>query len=119
MLPWFRRQREAARLAEADAATLIAEDPLSAYSEARRRQHDAQNAETSNHWGRVARATARRTGTGIGLDTSTHMAQDADFGVHREPATPLREHKARRSPCDPQQEIDPIAELEAILRGGK
>lgn len=119
MLFWFRRRREAVRLAEADAATLIAEDPLSAYSEARRRQHDAHNAETSNHWGRVARATARRTGKGVGLDTATRMAEDADFGVLREPATPPPEPKAKRSPCDPQQEVDPIAELERILGDGK
>jgi hypothetical protein len=70
MLTWLRRRREDSRRAEADATALIAEDRLTAYSEARERQQDAHNAETFRHWGRVARAVARRNGKQIGLDTA-------------------------------------------------
>ncbi len=79
MLTWLRRRREEAGRAEADAAELVAADPLRAYSEARQRQHDAHNAETFAHWGRVALAVARLTGKRIGLDTATRMTTDADY----------------------------------------
>jgi hypothetical protein len=76
-LTWLRRRREAARLAEVDAATLISEDRLTAYSEARQRQRDAQNADTI---ARVANDFARRTGKRNGLDTAAMaMGEDLPF----------------------------------------
>jgi hypothetical protein len=78
MLTWLHRRREAARLAEEAAETLVAADRLRAYSQARQRQRDAHNTETFAHWGRVARAVARLTGKRIGLDTATRMAMEAE-----------------------------------------
>jgi hypothetical protein len=75
----LRRWREQAKRAQTNAAAFVAADRLNAYSEARQRQHDAHNAETFAHWGRVTRAVARLTGKRIGLDTATRMAADADL----------------------------------------
>jgi hypothetical protein len=79
MFNWLRRRREEARRIEADAAKLVAEYKLAAYSEARQRQQGAHNAEAFAHWGRVALIVARLTGKRVGLDTATRMATDADY----------------------------------------
>ena len=81
MLTWLRRRREKVQRAEADANALVAEDRLTAYSEARQRQQDAHSAESFAHWGRVARAVAQLTGKRIGLDAATKMADEADFSA--------------------------------------
>jgi C4-dicarboxylate-specific signal transduction histidine kinase len=65
MFTWLRRRREDARRVEADAAALLAEYKHAAYSEARQRQQDAHNAVTFAHWGRVALAVARLTGSAL------------------------------------------------------
>jgi hypothetical protein len=44
------------------------------------------------------------------LDTATRMAMDADFRDRDESATPRRE---------PQRKVDPIEELERIVRARK
>ncbi len=58
----------------------------------------------------LANAILGKTGKPDRLDTATRMAMDADFSDRGEPTTPPRE---------PQRKIDPIAELERILREGK
>jgi hypothetical protein len=54
------------------------------------------------------------------LDTATRMAMDADFCDCGYATTPPREpqRKGTRPPRLPQPKIDPIAELERILREG-
>ena len=107
MFAWLRRRREDARRVEADAAALVAEYELAAYSEARQRQQDAHNAGTFAHWGRVALAVARLTGKRVGLDTATRMAMDAIFKGKRERSlTVIRE---------PVPDIDQIEELRRML----
>jgi hypothetical protein len=107
MFTWLRRRREDARRIEADAAALLAEYKLAAYSEARQRQQDAHNAVTFAHWGRVALAVARLTGKRVGLDTATRMATDANFRGNRERLSSV----AR----EPLPDIDPIEELRRTL----
>ena len=107
MLRWLAAGHGLAQVAaEADAETLIAEDRLTAYSEARQRQQDAHNAETFAHWGRVARAVGRMTGKRVGLDAATRMAMDADFNERGEPSTQERA---------PMLKMDQIDELIRIL----
>jgi hypothetical protein len=107
MFTWLRRRREEARLVEADAAALVAEYMLAAYSEARQRQQDAHNAETDAHWGRVALAVARITGKRVGLDTATRMATDADYRGKRERLLSVVR--------EPLPDIDQIEELRRTL----
>ena len=49
MLSWLRRRRDEAQRADADAAALIAEGRPRAYSEARRREREAADAENAQH----------------------------------------------------------------------
>ena len=61
IIPWLRRRREAARLANADAEALIRDHGGAAYWEARRRARDVilpdgttHQGRTPAHWHRVA-----------------------------------------------------------------
>jgi hypothetical protein len=82
---WFRRRREAARLANADAETLIRDHGGAAYWEARRRERDVilpdgttHQGHSAAHWRRVALVVAKRTGHTVGLDTATRMLMARD-----------------------------------------
>ena len=82
---WFRRRREAARLAIADAEALIRDHGGAAYWEARRRERDVvlpdgttHQGRTAAHWRRVALVVAKRTGHAVGLDTATRMMMARD-----------------------------------------
>jgi hypothetical protein len=57
----------------------------------------------------LANAILAKTGKTDRLDTATRMAMDADFSDRGEPATPSRE---------PRPNLDPLDELERILRDG-
>ena len=81
----FRRRREAARLANADAEALIRDHGGAAYWEARRRERDVilpdgttHQGRTAAHWRRVALEVAKRTGHAVGLDTATRMMMARD-----------------------------------------
>ena len=88
---------------------LIRELDHDAYSEARLMERRAKSADESRHWRDVTLAVARKTGKRIGLDTSTRMSLDADFsergGVAQSPRVEL-------------QKVDPIDELERLIRDG-
>jgi hypothetical protein len=67
MLGWFRRQREAAWLAQADAETLMFTKGGNAYAEARRRERisllrvcSAHEPRMRAHWRRVADLIAKQ-----------------------------------------------------------
>ena len=77
MFTWLRRRRE--RAVEAEAYTLIRYFDAEAYGEARFREREASSEASARHWNRVASAVAHKTGTRVGLDTSTRMAMDADL----------------------------------------
>ena len=66
MLQWFRRRRQAERLAQADAEALIRDHGTEAYGEARQRERDVvlpggttHAGRTPAHWRRVALIVAR------------------------------------------------------------
>jgi hypothetical protein len=97
---------ETAGTPEADADRLIATFRLRAYSEARRRQRQAQAAQAV-HWGEVARLIARR------------MDERRD---NQPPSSPKRDlHLADRGENAPAPwpirffEVDPLDELERVL----
>ena len=77
MLTWLHRRRDASRLVEVEAVTLVVQYGFAAYSEARQRQQDAHNANTFAHWGRVAQVVAERTGKRIALVTGAQGVIDA------------------------------------------
>ncbi len=82
MLQWFRRRRQAERLAQADAEALFcATMAARPYCVARGRERDvilpdgATHADrTPAHWRRVALIVARVTGKRIGVDTANSRA---------------------------------------------
>lgn len=96
---------ETAETPEADADHLIASFRLRAYSEARRRQRQAQASDSVAHWGEVARLIVRRSGEAG--DTRSHSRTDGDVDVARKDLPrpwPLRFF-----------EVDPLDELERVL----
>ncbi len=114
MLAWFRKRREAERLAQTDAEALIRDHGGEAYGEARRRERDVvlpdgttHAGRTPAHWRRVALIVAKRAGKRVGLDTATRMAADADFLRDQRPGAP-------RAPA-PSSPVDPLDELKRIL----
>ena len=90
MLGWWRRRKEAARVASDDADSLIQSFGNSAYEEARERAREARRhngmsmGRSADHWQRVRLLIAKRTGRAVGLDTATRMAQDAFRGSTRD-----------------------------------
>jgi hypothetical protein len=112
MLGWLRKRRKRRALVEAWAKALIRDlgGNRDAYGEARRMEREADDLTSAKHWNRTALAIARTTDRCIGMDTATRMAVDEDFSDRSEPMTPPRK---------PLRKVDPIAELERILRQGK
>jgi hypothetical protein len=116
MLQWFRRRRQAERLAQADAEALIRDHGAEAYGQARWRERDVilpdgstHAGRTPAHWRRVALIVARMTGKRVGLDTSTRMAADADLSPDQESGEP-RAHVQSLPPR-------PLDKLRRILSG--
>ena len=78
MRSWLRRRRERLERAEAEANALILDLGATAYSQARRREHEASSDAMAREWNRVALAVARKTGQTLGLNASTRIAIDAE-----------------------------------------
>jgi hypothetical protein len=77
MRSWLRRRRERLERVEAEANALILDFGATAYSQARRREHEARSNAMAREWNRVALAVARKTGQTVGLNASTRIAMDA------------------------------------------
>jgi hypothetical protein len=77
MRSWLRRRRERLERVEAEANALILDFGATAYSQARRREHEASSNAMAREWNRVALAVARKTGQTVGLNASTRIAMDA------------------------------------------
>jgi hypothetical protein len=107
MLSWLARRRARIVRIEAEAEALIRNLGDWAYSEARRREHEASSDAIAKDWSRVALAVARRTGKRVGLDVATRLATDADFS--------LRENEAASIEPPPHAKTDPIEELARIV----
>jgi hypothetical protein len=78
MRSWLRRRRERLERVEAEANALILDLGATAYSQARRREHEASSDAMAREWNRVALAVARKTGQTLGLNASTRIAIDAE-----------------------------------------
>ena len=92
---------------EADANRLIASFRLRAYSEARRRQRQAQATPAAAHWAEVARLIAQRRGESREAKPPSRQERDVALAGAREtlPAPrPIRFF-----------EVDPLDELERVL----
>ena len=107
MLSWLARRRAKIQRIEAEAEALIRNLGDWAYSEARRREHEASSDAIAKDWSRVALAVARKTGKRVELDAATRMSTDADFSLREEEAAPI-EHP-------PHAKTDPIEELVRIV----
>ena len=77
MRSWLRRRRARLERVEAEADALILDLGATAYSQARRREHEASSNAMAREWNRVALAVARKTGQTVGLNASTRIAMDA------------------------------------------
>jgi hypothetical protein len=97
---------ESAATPEADAVRLIDSFRLRAYSEARRRQREAQATDAAEYWGDVARLIARRTGERRDAEPS-RTEGDADVASGREALPAPRPVRFF--------EVDPLDELERVL----
>jgi hypothetical protein len=98
---------ETAETPEADADRLIAAFRLRAYSEARRRQRQAQASDAVAHWSEVARLIARRSGEASDTRSQPQTEGDVDLAGAREDLPrpwPIRFF-----------EVDPLDELERVL----
>ena len=91
---------------EADADQLIASFRVRAYSEARRRQRQAQATDAAKHWGDVARLIARRAGEQRDAQPS-RTEGDIDLADGREDLPARRPIRFF--------EVDPLDELERML----
>ena len=78
MRSWLRRRCERLERVEAEADALILDLGATAYSQARRREHEASSNAMAREWNRVALAVARKTGQTVGLNASTRIAMDAE-----------------------------------------
>ena len=78
MRSWLRRRRARLERVEAEADALILDLAATAYSQARRREHEASSDAMAREWNRVALAVARKTGQTVGLNASTRIAMDAE-----------------------------------------
>jgi len=70
----------------AEAEALIREFCDEAYSEALRREREANSNEIAKDWSRVALAVAHKMRRRVGVDPSTRIAMNALFVADREPA---------------------------------
>jgi hypothetical protein len=77
MRSWRGRRRKRLERAEAEADALILDLGATAYSQARRREHEASSDAMAREWNQVALAVARKTGQTLGLNASTRVATDA------------------------------------------
>jgi hypothetical protein len=77
MRSWRGRRRERLERVEAEADALILDLGATAYSQARRREHEASSDAIAREWNQVALAVARKTGQTVGLNASTRVATDA------------------------------------------
>ena len=107
MLSWLARRRARIQCIEAEAEALIRNLGDWAYSEARRREHEASSDAIAKDWSCVALAVARKTGKRVGLDAATRMSTDADFSLREEEAAPIKH--------PPRAKTDPIEELVRIV----
>ena len=105
-MSWLRRRRAKIERIEAEAEALVRDVDDRAYSEARRREHEASSDAIAKDWSRVALAVARKTGKRVELDAATRRASDADFS--------LREDEAASIEHPPHAKTDPIEELARI-----
>jgi hypothetical protein len=108
MLSWLRYRRERAKCVEAEASMLIRELGPVAYAGSRLEERQARSSDERRHWRDVALAIARKTGRRIGLDTSTRIAMEADFGESQD---------ATVAPGPAPRKVDPIDELKLIIGG--
>jgi hypothetical protein len=92
---------------EADANRLIASFRLRAYSEARRRQRQAQATPAAAHWADVARLIAQRTGEPREARPPSWQECGVDLASPRETLSAPRPIRFF--------EVDPLDELERIL----
>jgi hypothetical protein len=98
---------ESAATPEADADQLIASFRARAYSEARRRQRQAQASDVAEHWGDVARLIARRTGERRDAQPPSRTERDVELAGGREDLPTPRPVRFF--------EVDPLDELERLL----
>jgi hypothetical protein len=90
---------------ESDADRLVASFRLRAYSEARRRQHEAGTSDEAAHWAQVANLIVRRAGEGESKESAMRTGLDANVISRGEGARPPVRFF----------EVDPLDELEHIL----
>src|SRR5260370_36416782 len=74
---WGRRRRGRLERVEAEADALILDLGATAYSQARRREHEVSYDAMAREWNRVALAVARKAGQTVGLKGSTRIAMGA------------------------------------------
>ena len=92
---------------EADADRLIASFRVRAYSEARRRQRQAQASPAAAHWADVARLIAQRTGEPREARPPSRQECGVDLAGPRENLSAPRPFRFF--------EVDPLEELERVL----
>jgi hypothetical protein len=91
MLSWLARRRARIERIEAEAEALIRDLGEAAYSEARRREHEANSDEIAKDWGFVALAVARLFGGRLDVDPLVRLAMNAVL-------VPDRDEAASRKP---------------------
>ncbi len=107
MLSWLARRRARIERIQAEAEALIRDLGDWAYSEARRREHEASSDAIAKDWSRVALTIARKTGKRVGLDAATRMSMNANFSIGEE--------RVASYGHVPLGETDPIEELARIV----
>jgi len=85
-VPWSSRRRARIERIEAEAKTLICDLGVAAYSEARRREHEASSDAIAEDWALVALAVARLISKREDIDSSTRLAMNVLLIPDREPA---------------------------------
>ena len=80
MRSWLRRRRERLERVEAEANALILDFGATAYSQARRREHEASSDAMAREWNRVALAVARKTGQTVSLNASNSNSDGRQAG---------------------------------------
>ena len=78
MFSWLRRRGKHAERVEAEAATILASNPVTAGFEAGHRQQNGQDVDVFAQWDRVVRKVALLTGERIDPDPATGSATERD-----------------------------------------
>jgi hypothetical protein len=86
MKSWLVRRRARIERTDAEAKALICGFGNEAYSEARRREREANSDEIAKNWTRVALAVAQKLRRRADVDPSTRIAMNALFVPDRKPA---------------------------------